>query len=272
MPRRGALLVGAWKNLCAGVTTVVHHDRWEGLFDDGFPLRVAHVRCAHSLKLEQDPLAWSSTPGLPFTVHVAEGVDAEAADEVRELARRGCVRQDLLAVHAVGVDEDGIAKLREARAAAVWCPTSNLFLFGRTAPAALLAPGMDVLLGSDSLLSGNGSLLDELRCARVLRLVSDSRLEEAVGRVAARRLGLAEPSLEVGVVADLVVLRRPLLDASAHDVALVIAAGVLRVLDPSLVSALRGARVSGRLLTMGGVTRWVQDQSVASASMRSVAS
>src|SRR5919107_1424808 len=32
-PRRSALLAGAWKNLFAGVTTVVHHDRWEEDFD-----------------------------------------------------------------------------------------------------------------------------------------------------------------------------------------------------------------------------------------------
>ena len=29
MPRREALLCGAWKNLRAGVTTVVHHDAWD---------------------------------------------------------------------------------------------------------------------------------------------------------------------------------------------------------------------------------------------------
>ncbi|MBV9774048.1 MAG: hypothetical protein JO040_08870, partial [Gemmatimonadetes bacterium] len=49
LTRRRALLRGAWKNLVAGVTTVAHHDPWEPDFDDGFPLRVARVRCAHSL-------------------------------------------------------------------------------------------------------------------------------------------------------------------------------------------------------------------------------
>ena len=33
MSRRDALLVGAWKNLLAGVTHVVHHDAWESDFD-----------------------------------------------------------------------------------------------------------------------------------------------------------------------------------------------------------------------------------------------
>src|ERR1700761_8449528 len=39
-PRREALLAGAWKNLFAGVTTVVHHDAWEAEFETAFPLRV----------------------------------------------------------------------------------------------------------------------------------------------------------------------------------------------------------------------------------------
>src|SRR5579864_9101256 len=39
-PRREALLTGAWKNLFAGVTTVVHHDAWEPDFEQDFPLSV----------------------------------------------------------------------------------------------------------------------------------------------------------------------------------------------------------------------------------------
>ena len=33
VPRRTALLTGAWKNLLSGVTHVVHHDPWERDFD-----------------------------------------------------------------------------------------------------------------------------------------------------------------------------------------------------------------------------------------------
>jgi len=42
-PRRDALMEGAWKNLFAGVTTVVHHDPWEADFERDFPIRVARV-------------------------------------------------------------------------------------------------------------------------------------------------------------------------------------------------------------------------------------
>ena len=262
LPRRDALLRGAWKNLRAGVTTVVHHDPWEPAFDDDFPLRVVRIASAHSLGFGAElpaPMA-----GAPFAIHLAEGVDAESAGEVAALAGRGLLTRDLLAVHAVGVDDAGIALLRASGAAIVWCPSSNCFLFGRTAPAALLAPDVDVLLGSDSLLTAEGSLLRELRVARATGLVDDGRLLDAVSAVAARRIGVERPSLEIGARADLVVFRRAPLEASEEDVALVVAGGVPRVADPALVPALGPLAGAGRLEPLNGVVRWIGDQRVSS--------
>ncbi|HTK46882.1 MAG TPA: hypothetical protein VL328_02740 [Gemmatimonadaceae bacterium] len=258
MPRREALLRGAWKNLRAGVTTVVHHDAPEADVEAGFPIRVARVASAHSLGFSAE--LPSVATGEPFAIHLAEGIDEASAAEVQALAARGLVTHDLLAVHAVGVDDAGIAALRAARAAIVWCPSSNHFLFGRTAPAALLAPGVDVMLGSDSLLTADGTLLDELRLARSLRLVSDERLRDAVGAVAARRIGVEPPSLALGARADVVVLRAPLLEAMERDVAAVVAGGVLRVLDPALAGALGTSAALGRIEGRDGVARWIGDQ------------
>jgi cytosine/adenosine deaminase-related metal-dependent hydrolase len=238
LPRREALLRGAWKNLRAGVTTVVHHDAWEADFERNFPVRVARVRTAHSLGFERDFARAAAPdptdPRQPLCLHLAEGTDQLSADEVRDLDRLGYLDDRLLAVHAVGVDEDGIRRLRSSGAAVVWCPTSNEFLLGRTAPPDLLAPGIDVLLGSDSLLSADGDLLDELRAARRIGHLDDARLLDAVGATAARRLRLPEPSLAFGAPADLAVLRKPVLDATAEDVALVMVGGEVRVADPRL--------------------------------------
>jgi cytosine/adenosine deaminase-related metal-dependent hydrolase len=238
LPRREALLRGAWKNLRAGVTTVVHHDDWEPDFDRDFPIRVVRTRTAHSLGFERDFARAAAPdptdPRQPLCLHLAEGVDALSADEVRDLGRLGYLDDRLLAVHAVGVDEDGIRRLRASGAAVVWCPTSNAFLLGRTAPPGLLAPGIDVLLGSDSLLSADGDLLDELRAARRIGHLDDARLLDAVGSTAARRLRLPGPSLAPGAPADLAVFRKPVLEASADDVALVIVAGEIRVAEPGV--------------------------------------
>jgi cytosine/adenosine deaminase-related metal-dependent hydrolase len=257
LPRRESLLRGAWKNLFAGVTTVVHHDAWEADFDRDFPLRVARVRTIHSLGFEPEiaRAAAAEASDRPLSVHLAEGVDALSAAEVHELDDLGLLDERLIAVHAVGVDADGVARLRASGCAVCWCPTTNLFLLGRTAPPELLAPGMDVLVGSDSLLTADGDLLVELRAARRLGMMDDARLLDAVGATAARRLGISPPSLAPGAPADLAVFRRPVLAATAADVVLVMVAGTARLADPALPGLDALDLVSP--LTVGGVTRRV---------------
>ncbi|HEX7049397.1 MAG TPA: amidohydrolase family protein [Longimicrobiales bacterium] len=259
--RREALLFGALKNLVGGVTTVVHHDPWEPAFDIEFPVHVVRVRTVHSLRFERDFASAVAgdvaTRARPMCIHLAEGTNREAAEEVRELATLGLLDRRVLAVHVVGVDHDGIQRARAAGIAIVWCPTSNHFLFERTAPPALLAPGVDVLLGSDALLTGDGTLLDELRAARRLGYLDDARLLDAVGAVAARRLGCPEPSLATGASADLVVLRRPLFEARAADVALVIVSGTPCYGDERFGELFERAGVSVESLRVGGVRKVV---------------
>lgn len=254
LTRRDALLEGAWKNLLAGVTTVVHHDRWERDFDRAFPLNVVRIAQADSLAMGASLDQFDT--GKPYCLHVAEGVDAAAGEEVRTLDRAGFLSPSLIAVHGIGMDDDAVARFRASGAALVWCPSSNLFLFGRTAPDAVLAVGVDVLLGSDSCLTADGDLLDELRCAKGLGSIDDARLETAVGATAARVLGLPPPSLEPGSRADLILLARPLLNARARDVALVVIGGEIRVLDPDLVGAFGAWLPPGVMRTRGNLTRW----------------
>jgi cytosine/adenosine deaminase-related metal-dependent hydrolase len=255
--RRAALLAGAWKNLFAGVTTVVHHDAWEADFDHGFPIRVARVPSADSLGMSERVQAPSAGP---FCLHVAEGTDEVARGELDALQRRGLLNQWLIAVHGVGLIGSAIERFRRSGAALVWCPTSNHFLFGRTASKDLLDGGSDILLGSDSLLTGAGDLLDEIRAARASRLVDDQRLDESVGRTAARRLGLAEPSLEPRARADLILLRSALGESSSKDVALTIVAGVPRVASADIARQLGAIAEHGTSMRVGGSERWANQQ------------
>jgi len=259
LPRREALLFGALKNLLGGVTSVVHHDPWEPTFERDFPLRVVRLWHAHSPGFDAAGVRAAAARGAaagPLMIHVAEGVNAAAAEEVRTLDRAGLVNGSLLAVHLVGADVDGVARLHAAGAATVWCPTSNHFLFGRTAPAELLGGG-DVLLGTDALLTGAGTLLDELRAARALGTLDDGRLHEAVGRLAARRLGMGPHADDGHAPADLVLLRRPLLEASARDVALVIVGGVPRLGDDHFAPLFQRAGVAVDEILVGGVGKLV---------------
>ena len=257
MQRRFALLVGAWKNLFAGVTTVVHHDKWEPDFDREFPIRVARIASADSLGMAgriEVPAAG------PFCLHVAEGVDDVAACEVDALDRRGLLNPSLIAVHGVGIDASSVGQFRRSGAALGWCPTSNHFLFGRTASKALLDSGCDVLLGSDSRLTGQGDLLDELRAARAERILDDDRLADAVGATAARRLGLAEASLEPGSTADLILVQRPLGEARSEDVALTVVGGIPRVARADIARQLGSFAERGAMMRIGRVSRWTNQQ------------
>ena len=144
IPRRDALLFGALKNLVAGVTTVIHHDRWQTEFCDNFPVRVAHVRVAHSLRFESDLAALGcgngAPPDAPFCIHLAEGTDAQSAVEIAEANRLGLFAEPLIPVHPVGVAASGIEVLRRARVPFVWCSSSYFFLCGRSAPRSWWPP------------------------------------------------------------------------------------------------------------------------------------
>lgn len=262
LPREDALLFGALKNLLGGATTVVHHDRWDDRLNGGLPVRVARVRVAHSFRFERDLAAAvegdAATRHLPLSMHLAEGTDTDAAEEVRRAARQGLLDERFLGVHLVGIDEDGIARLDRAGAAAIWCPSSNRYLFGRTAPRELFAAGIDVLLGTDSLFSGSGTLLDEIREARATAYLDDARLVDAVGAVAARRLGLPAPSLLPEHPADLILLRRRLLEARPADVGLVMVGGKPRLGDEEFSDLFERCGVPVERLLVGGVPKIVQ--------------
>ena len=254
IPRREALLIGAWKNLFAGVTNVVHHDRWEPDFDEDFPISVVPIANADSLGMT--PTAIPTRTETPFCLHLAEGTDEVAREEVHALHEKGLLSPSCIAVHGVGIADRGIALFRSSGAALTWCPTSNAFLFGRPVDRALIREGLDVLLGTDSLLTGTGDLLDELRYARHMQFLTEERLQDAVGATAARRLGIAEPTLEPGSPADLVLLRRPLLEATSDDVVLVVARGIPRVAAINLTDPLNRITPNGALMNVGPVRRW----------------
>jgi len=257
--RRDALLFGAFKNILGGVTTVVHHDAWHETLDDAaFPVRLARVRVLHSLGFERNVAEAARAPvDAPLCIHLAEGTNERAAEEIEVLASHGLLNERLLAVHVLGVDAAGVTRLRDANAAVVWCPTSNHFLFGRTAPQALFASGIDTLVGTDSLLTGAGTLLDELRAAHAHACLDAERLLAAVGVTAARRLGLAPPSLSTGAAADIIVMRAPLLEARPAHVALVMVGGRPVLADGSLAEVFAASGVAAEPIIVGGMGKVV---------------
>jgi cytosine/adenosine deaminase-related metal-dependent hydrolase len=241
------LYAGGLKNLLSGVTSVAHHDAWHATFDDAsFPVRVLRgLHWTHSLGVsgEREAVATHrSTPaGAVWIIHAGEGIDDEAANEFARLEATACIDARSLLVHALGFTPEQRARLAALGGAAVWCPASNQFLFGRTLdPRPLLDAGR-LALGTDSRLSGARDLLEELRAAARAAPLSERELEWLVTRHNARLLRLTDRgSLVPGMLADLVVFPAAarLADTTRDAVRLVMLGGRMRYGDVELEAAL----------------------------------
>jgi cytosine/adenosine deaminase-related metal-dependent hydrolase len=174
---------GALKNVFSGVTTVAHHDPWVPAFDEhDFPLNVLReYGWSHSLRLGESRAgqpprygpavraSYLDTPrAYPWFIHLAEGTDAAAAAELGELDALGCLAENTVLIHGVGLSDADIDRVIACGAAVVWCPSSNIGMFGHTIDARRVRRLFDaecLAIGSDSRLTGARDLLDELRIA-----------------------------------------------------------------------------------------------------------
>jgi len=266
------LFVGALKNLLAGVTMVAHHNPFYAELRRTVPIRVVRrYGWAHSFELERQPAGargepggdiaarWRATPAdAPFMVHLAEGVDAAACGELARLEALGCLQPNTVLVHGVAIDDVGWQRVARAGAGMVWCPSSNVFLFGRTPNVRALldrnggAPR--IALGTDSRITGSRDLLDELRAARAAATVTAEELFAMVTRSAASLLRQPRSGrIAVGLPVDLTMIAanggaplEALLAATRRDVRLVVVDGRPLVADPDLVPVFEARRVTPR--------------------------
>jgi hypothetical protein len=234
------LLIGGIKNLLSGVTTVAHHDPlYPFLSNPDYPTGVvAEYGWSHSLYIDGEDAvrnSYARTPqGVPWIIHAAEGLDDAAAIEFERLDALGCLGPNTLLVHGIALDHSQRIRLACAASGLIWCPSSNLGLFGKTADVTDILRRGRVGLGTDSRLSGTRDLLDELRLVREVFGLDESILEGLVTRDNARLLRLTDRgSLQIGYRADILILPAPsrLTAASRADVRLVLVNGVVRYGD-----------------------------------------
>jgi cytosine/adenosine deaminase-related metal-dependent hydrolase len=267
MPRDERLLVGGVKNLLSGVTTVAHHDPlYPCLSSPDFPTAVVRdYGWSHSLYVDGEQSvgdSYRATPrDWPWIIHAAEGVDAAAAAEFERLDAIGCLGPNTLLVHGIALDQAQRVRLHSAGAGLIWCPSSNLRLFGETARVGELSALGRIAIGTDSRLSGARDMFDELRVAAQVSGLDDRTLESLATRDGARLLRLTDRgTLRVGARADILILPAAtrLAAAKRADVRLVMIEGVARYGDRDL--ALRAApraewaevRVDGTTKSMDG--------------------
>jgi cytosine/adenosine deaminase-related metal-dependent hydrolase len=240
VPRADRLAIGVLKNLLSGATTVAHHDApCAELASPELPvLALPRYGWAHSLAIdgaERVRQSHGATPAdVPWFIHAGEGTDAAAADEAAQLDALQVLTPNTVLIHGTAFDAAARARLLERRVGLVWCPGSNHFLYGRSAAVRELAPAGLLALGSDSRLSGERDLLDELRIAQRTGEIDDTLLESLVTTGAARLLMQPDRgTLRAGAVADLIVLPRDarLWEVRRADLRCVISRGRMRCGD-----------------------------------------
>lgn len=171
--------LGIYKNIFSGVNAVQDHAPIQANgYYDMFPINVVrNYRQCHSLELEN---FWGGespetemrlTEGkVPFIIHLGEGLDDTTAREFGKLKEKGLLRHNTLIIHGIALTENEIKDCAEAGASICWCPFSNHFLIGETLNVeACLKHGVNLVLGTDSTLSGSVNLLEEMRFAHCIK-------------------------------------------------------------------------------------------------------
>ena len=170
--------LGAYRNALAGVSFVVDHIPHfvrEPYQDDlVVPLLpdygISHSLCSYSLdwgRGARREYEYAREKGLPYITHIAEGSDPESRSSLRRLDDAGALGPHSVLVHGIALDESDLDLIAHAGAHLVWCPASNLRLYGKTLPVReALERHISVCLGSDAAMFGSQNLLEDLRQAR----------------------------------------------------------------------------------------------------------
>lgn len=195
--------LGVYKNLFSGVVAVQDHaPKQKQEYYDSFPIEVVqnYTQC-HSLPLgnwwggESAEIEFAKANGkLPFILHLGEGIDEITAQEFSQLKKRNLLAENTLMIHGIALSRNDISEIAQAGASICWCPASNQNLIGDHLDInACLEFGVNVVLGTDSTLSGSVNLLAEMRFANAhFRGVSSKDIFKMVSCNAAKALRLEE--------------------------------------------------------------------------------
>jgi cytosine/adenosine deaminase-related metal-dependent hydrolase len=254
-PLEDRCFIGGLKNLLCGATTVVHHNPpHKCLFKPDFPVRVLkEYGWAHSLHFDTDAeivQSYHATPKeWPWFIHLAEGRDAVARTEFNCLKRLDCIGPNFIPVHGVGLTSDDENQMMKSYL--VLCPTTNLYLLGGTLSISSRFHTSRLLLGSDSRLTAEGDLLDELRVYQALfgqpqGLINPFQIYATVvtrPRIALGMMTIFDSPWDTDRPADFIAVRvdfetrmpAALFHLRRADLALVIYNGVPRIGEPHLM-------------------------------------
>lgn len=229
---------GIYKNLLCGVTTVLNHGERK-VADDNLITVFDNKQDLHSIAFEKQWKKRLNNPlklRQPVAIHIGEGTNAAAREEVDELIRWNLWRRKLIGIHGVSMSPSQAKAFK----ALVWCPQSNYFLLNTTAPVNRLKKFTTILFGTDSTLTGDWDIWEHIRLARGTQLLNDAELYQSLTVNAAKVWKLNSGIIQEGMDADIVVVKSKsrgfdaFYQITPEDILLVIQKGSIRLFDQSL--------------------------------------
>ncbi len=245
-------LLGSYKNLISGVTTVQDHipHKINDPFIDKLPIRVikdytlSHEVSAYDLKwgdgvdIEYERAIRKK---IPYITHIEEGFDVESLRGIEILEEHNALSEYTILIHGIGFSDEDIETVAKYRANFVWCPGSNMFMFNRTAKIKdILDKGINVSIGTDSPATGELNILEEVKFAKKVYRdmygedLSDRVIVDMITKNPSKALKIDKilGSLEEGKLADILIIKRKsddpyssLVSAELQDISLIIMEG-----------------------------------------------
>jgi cytosine/adenosine deaminase-related metal-dependent hydrolase len=256
---------GMYKNLLCGVTTVVNHGKRSSITDQLINI-YEKAQSIHSVKFEKKWRKRLNNPlkiNKPVVIHIGEGTNEATRHEITELIQWNLLARKLIGIHGVALTPTQAKSFK----AIVWCPASNYFLLGATAPVNHLKKYTEILFGTDSTLTGSWDIWEHIRIAHTAKLLSENELYQSLTTKAAATWQLNSGSIQEGLDADLVIAKpgpaqsglTSFFELQPDDILLVMHKGDIRLFDESLYHQLNGAATSNfTKVYIGNSIKYVQ--------------
>ena len=237
---------GMYKNLLAGITTVVNHGSYLKLETPLINI-YQEPQNLHSVKFEKN---WKWKLNNPLlrnkdcVIHTGEGSDKQSADEIDQLIRFNLLKRKLVGVHGVAMNEMQAKNFKGL----IWCPESNWVLLNKHAHVAALKAQTNMVFGTDSTLTGNWNIWHHLRLARSLHQVEDAELFGMITSLPAKLWNLNNGELKVGKDADIIVVKKKsgtptwedVFKINPEEILLITNKGKIRMFDKALYDQIIG--------------------------------
>ncbi|HEY4935102.1 MAG TPA: amidohydrolase family protein, partial [Puia sp.] len=235
---------GMYKNLLAGITTVVHHGSYLKIENPLINI-YQEPQNLHSVKFEKN---WKWKLNNPLlknkdcVIHAGEGSDKQSSDEIDQLLKFNFLKRNLVGVHGVAMNTVQAKKFKGL----IWCPESNRVLLNKHAHIAALKAHIPMVFGTDSTLTGNWNIWHHLRLARSLHQVTDTELFGMITSSPANLWDLNKGELKADKDADLIVVKKKggiqtwndVFKTNPEDILLILHKGKIRMFDKAMHSQL----------------------------------